>query len=158
MNRLMRTIGCGLCLIAVVATLGGHWLALQSVAWGRMLVAFSQTESVGNALRMTFDGKHPCHLCRKVMQGAQRERQDQEKHPWVKADKTARTVFRSAAHAGAGCAFKLPLAARPFVPGLHADFVQPPPTPPPRLLLRGAVAALQSVGGDSSELPVPLSS
>jgi hypothetical protein len=131
MNWLMRTIGCGLCLAAVVATLGGHWLALQSVAWCRMVAEFSQTESIGNALRMTFDGKHPCRLCRKVMQGAQRERQDQEKHPWVKADKKPELFFE-ARRTLLPDAPSTATAARPFVPSLHSEFDQPPPTPPPR--------------------------
>jgi hypothetical protein len=131
MNRLMRTIGSGLCLVAVLATLGGHWLALQSVAWGRMLAEFSRTESIGNAFRMTFDGKHSCPLCRQVQQGAQQEKQDQEKHPWVKAENQLELFFEMKGTLVPAAPATASLAV-PFVPGLHADFVQPPPTPPPR--------------------------
>ena len=93
MKRLYRLAGCLSCLAGVLATLGGHWATVQSYAWARMFAGFSQTESIGNALRMTFDGKHPCPLCRKVLQGAQHERQDQEKHPWVKVDKKPELFF-----------------------------------------------------------------
>jgi hypothetical protein len=59
--------------LAVIAALfvetGGHWLVLQSVAWTGMLLEYSQESSFGTAMQKTFDGEHPCDLC-KTIQGA----------------------------------------------------------------------------------------
>jgi hypothetical protein len=49
--------------LSLCAALGLHWAALQSVAWAGMLVNFSRTGSVAEAVAKTFDGQHPCPLC-----------------------------------------------------------------------------------------------
>jgi len=59
----------------LVLAVGGHWVLLQSVAWVRMTVSFSQAAPLDKALRMTFDGEHPCALCKAVKQGKQSERE-----------------------------------------------------------------------------------
>ena len=41
---------------------------LQGVAWVKMLVTYSQTEGVQEGLKMTFDGEHPCEMCRMISQ------------------------------------------------------------------------------------------
>ena len=58
---------------------GGHWVLLQSVAWVRMTVRFSQAASLEEALKMTFDGEHPCALCKAVKQGKQSEQEPQRR-------------------------------------------------------------------------------
>lgn len=58
--------------------LGGHWVALQSAAWVAMVVSYAaQEQSLAGALEKTFDGEHPCGLC-KVVQRGQDEEQKQE--------------------------------------------------------------------------------
>jgi len=60
--RLARVILiCGLC-----ASIGTHWVALQPVAWATMLVGYAKHTSMSEALAKTFDGKHPCGLCKTV--------------------------------------------------------------------------------------------
>ncbi len=66
-------------MIAGIHVLGGHWLALQTVAWMGMLAANSQTENLGAAFEKTFDGKHPCPLCTAVEAGQKKEKEEQEK-------------------------------------------------------------------------------
>jgi hypothetical protein len=39
---------------------------LQVVAWTRMLYQYSQGSTVSEALQKTFDGKHPCEICKRV--------------------------------------------------------------------------------------------
>lgn len=58
-----------LVLLAAVQILGGHWAVLQSVAWVKMVVDYSQSESVTVAIEKTFDGAHPCDLCKVVSKG-----------------------------------------------------------------------------------------
>ncbi len=50
-------------------TIGLHWAVLQSVAWTTMLVERTHEGSLITALTTTFDGQHPCKLCRLVRAG-----------------------------------------------------------------------------------------
>lgn len=75
MNRLTKWLA----VLALVASVGGHWAVLQSVAWTTMLVRFSQTMPLTQALAYTFDGKRPCALCMIVQQGRdEQKKQDQQ--------------------------------------------------------------------------------
>jgi hypothetical protein len=63
--------------LMLTLAIGGHWIFLQSVAWVGMAVNFSQSAPISEALVKTFDGKHPCQLCKFVEQGKKTEkRQD----------------------------------------------------------------------------------
>jgi hypothetical protein len=132
MNRLMRTIGCGLCLVAVLATLGGHWLALQSIAWGRMIAEFSRQDSVGTAVAKTFSGKYPCPLCLKIRDGLHQEQERQAKLPWLKTEQMPEAAWQFRFVSAPGAPTE-PRHEQPFVPTLHADFIDSPPCPPPRV-------------------------
>ncbi|MCC6233360.1 MAG: hypothetical protein IT580_11995 [Verrucomicrobiales bacterium] len=68
----------GMALLAVA--LGLHWAVLQTVAWTRMVLEFSQTAPLPVALSMTFDGRHGCSLCRVIERG---RRAEQESSPIV---------------------------------------------------------------------------
>jgi hypothetical protein len=133
MIKAFRMAGFAGCLVAVMAMCGGHWLALQSVAWGRMMVAFSQQDSLGTAIAKTLSGKHPCSLCLKIRKGWHQERQQQEEQPWLKTEKLPEAVWQwrclTAPPAPAA-----PHHEQPIVPVLHSDFIESPPAPPPRLL------------------------
>ena len=56
-------------IVALLAASGAHWAALQSVAWTTMLAENLQSTSLSQALVKTFDGKHPCPLCKSVAAG-----------------------------------------------------------------------------------------
>ena len=58
--------------------MGGHWLALQGVAWVTMLVNNSKEGSLVEAVGKTFDGAHPCSLCKAVASGQDEEREQKE--------------------------------------------------------------------------------
>lgn len=68
-----RHLATVLAIASVLLASGGHWLLLQSVAWGGMLIAHSKTTSLSEAISRTFDGKHPCKLCKVVQAGRERE-------------------------------------------------------------------------------------
>ncbi len=57
--------------LGLCAALGLHWFALQSVAWVGMLVHYSSCGSVASAVEKTFDGKHPCPLCKAISKAEQ---------------------------------------------------------------------------------------
>ena len=53
-------------------SLGFQWFSLQAVAWGSMLVQKTVQSDWKDAVQTTFDGQHPCELCR-VVQSSQAE-------------------------------------------------------------------------------------
>jgi len=51
---------------ALFLSAGGHLALLQGVAWATMIRDYSRTGSVTAAMEKTFDGKHPCAMCKKI--------------------------------------------------------------------------------------------
>jgi hypothetical protein len=51
---------------ALVLTTGLHWAALQTVAWTTMLANNLRCDSFSQAVGKTFDGRHPCCLCKAI--------------------------------------------------------------------------------------------
>jgi hypothetical protein len=60
--------------LALVAMLGAHWALLQTFAWTTMLADNLHSSSFHDAVTKTFDGKHPCCLCKAIAAGKQSER------------------------------------------------------------------------------------
>jgi len=50
----------------LVLTTGAHWAALQTVAWTNMLANNLRHDSFAEAVSKTFDGEHPCCLCKAI--------------------------------------------------------------------------------------------
>ena len=60
-------------------SIGLHWAVLQSAAWVGMAVAYSvEKGSVVEGLSDTFDGDHPCPLCKAVEKGVSSEQQPKD--------------------------------------------------------------------------------
>ena len=70
-------LGHVLLILALLGATGGHWTVLQTVAWADMLAKNLQTESVGAALTKTFDGQHPCKMCKQISAGKKAEKQSE---------------------------------------------------------------------------------
>ena len=68
-------LGQVLMLLVLFAASGGHWMALQSVAWSRMLVSYSRGGHIVAAVTKTFDGRHPCTLCKEIQRAKSSEPQ-----------------------------------------------------------------------------------
>lgn len=68
-------LGHILLIIALLGATGGHWTVLQTIAWADMLTKNLQTESVGAAIAKTFDGEHPCKMCKQISAGKKAEKQ-----------------------------------------------------------------------------------
>ncbi len=60
--------------VALACSLGLHWGFLKSVAWVGMIVSYSQDAPLREALAKTFDGKHPCPLCKAIAKGRRSEK------------------------------------------------------------------------------------
>ncbi len=113
--------------LVLVLNLGLHWALLQSVAWVSMIVHYSQSRPLLQAVVMTFDGDHPCALCSYVSEGRQREReQQQHQFPMQKLESVALDLapFRFLTPESESFRTPAPLPGRP---------PEAPPSPPPRL-------------------------
>ena len=113
--------------LALFLVAGGHWAMLQSVAWATMVKDFSKTGSLTEAVGKTFDGKHPCAMCKKLTNA----RASEERAPvTLKVDKKAEVFVASIRSE-----VPMPLA-RPIVYGPAPFVVMPerffaPPVPVP---------------------------
>jgi hypothetical protein len=56
-------------LFAMLFATGGQWAVLQSIAWTTMLADNLHSSSLKDAVTKTFDGKHPCCICKTVHEG-----------------------------------------------------------------------------------------
>lgn len=106
-------------------SLGLHWCFLQSVAWAGMIVSYSRDATFAEAISKTFDGLHPCKLCKLV----QNKKHSEKDHPFDKqVKKIDMMLFRTVA-----------LLDPPSL-AVHVDFklipvtspLRLPPTPPPK--------------------------
>ena len=82
MSKRLRRASHYLLIGTLFVSLGGHLVLLQTLAWGNMLMSFSRTESITEAAKMTFDGEHPCELCKAVKQ----TKKEEEKKPLLKSE------------------------------------------------------------------------
>jgi hypothetical protein len=122
-----RRFGQLLLVGTLILAVGGHWIVLQSVAWTSMMISYSQHASLREALQKTFDGRHPCTLCKLVTKG-----QTDEKKQTAQNGETKLDFF---------CELER-LAVPPPEPSVVPPLQSPaalvraesPPTPPPRSL------------------------
>ena len=116
-----------LVVLALVCSIGLHWAVLQSVAWVGMIVSYSQQGNLHEAIARTFDGKHPCQLCKIVNEGQKAEKSQKAVKAINKLD-LCNLIPPSFVHP----ALRLLEASR-FV-HLQQPRFEPPPSPPPRSL------------------------
>ena len=63
---------------ALVLTTGAHWAALQTVAWTTMFAAnLTSQQTLTEAVSETFDGKHPCPLCKAIATAKKSEKKSE---------------------------------------------------------------------------------
>lgn len=71
-----RRLGVLFCTLAVFQVLGGPLAALQTIAWIRMAVTYSQDDGVTAGVAKTFDGQHMCSLCKAIAKKREGEQKD----------------------------------------------------------------------------------
>lgn len=63
----LSVIGRSGVVLVLCLMMGLDWIALQTVAWTTMLVTNAhKTSSLAEAVSRTFDGEHPCDLCKRI--------------------------------------------------------------------------------------------
>jgi hypothetical protein len=65
-----------LLLVALLSATGTQWLVLQSIAWSAMLLDYSRHAPLAEAVQQTFDGEHPCTLCKNIERGKKSEKKN----------------------------------------------------------------------------------
>lgn len=77
MPKWLLSLGKLLLVGTLIVSMGGHFALLQTIAWGNMLVTYSNEATFSEAVAKTFDGDHPCELCHVVKQSKNEEKQKQ---------------------------------------------------------------------------------
>jgi hypothetical protein len=121
MDRVRNT----LLILVLLAGTGAHWGALQSVAWIRMLAENLRTSSFADAVSRTFDGQHPCSLCKVIASAKKSEKRMDFPQPLTKFEFPLTTQLLLLV---APTRFQLVPIGNKFIESLS----QQPPTPPPR--------------------------
>jgi hypothetical protein len=114
---------------ALFVSLGGHFALVQTFAWGNMLVEYSQSSSVLEAAKKTFDGEHPCHLCKVVKES----REQDEKKTLVKAESKMDVTVPVPVRLKEIVGQTIVIAVPPYG-GSDSDVCQCVPVPPPRVV------------------------
>lgn len=79
-------------LVFMALSVGLHWNVLQMIGWVSMTVEYSQTVPLSDALAMTFDGRHPCKLCKLVAEKGPTSEQTRGSVPLKKIEVSAQLV------------------------------------------------------------------
>jgi hypothetical protein len=110
-------------ILTLSVSIGLHWAALQSAAWMGMIIKYSHDGSFSEAIEKTFDGQHPCKLCKLVNAGKKAEKKSESKDSLKKLDLVSPNFALFAFHSD----------SEPKVSFLmHCGLrIEPPPTPPP---------------------------
>ncbi len=116
-----------LVIVALTISLGAHWAFLQSVAWVGMVYTYAKQAGLSEGISMTFDGDHPCCLCKAIQKGKADERKQQQKAAAPSNDlklglPPVKFVFDHPP--------RPPLSL--FVPSLLSEWISSPELPPPR--------------------------
>ena len=113
-------------IIALCSSIGMHWAALQSVAWATMLVDNARSGPIAEAIAKTFDGNHPCGLCKRVAAAKGSENKRDVQPLTAKPDLICATRAITLLPRCAGYSFAWSSVMSP-------ERVCAPPVPPPRL-------------------------
>jgi hypothetical protein len=115
-----------LLVVMLSLSIGAHWAILQSVAWCGMAISYSQDSSIKEGLAKTFDGKHPCKLCKIVAEGKKSEKKQEAQLKIAKMELFSISQLQ-------------PLSIPPLTPGFFptdsfpSNRTEAPLTPPPRI-------------------------
>lgn len=117
--------------MSLIVISGGHLFALQSLAWAKMAIEYSRSDSLQHALVKTFSGDYPCALCLKVQKSWQEKQKQDKELPSLTTEGISEAVCDSQP-------LSIPQAPAHLAPAgaFGADFFYSfsgtPPKPPPR--------------------------
>ena len=114
-----------LIVLALAGSIGMHWALLQTVAWTGMIISYSQESALADAVAKTFDGRHPCKLCKQIAK---------EKRSEKKPDSNSELGKLEFRYTPATFVFRAPTAYWESSATIFGGELlsYPPATPPPR--------------------------
>lgn len=121
---MLLKLGKVLIVFSLVATLSAHWALLQTVAWTSMLADNLESCSFHDAVVRTFDGQHPCPLCKAIAAAKKSEQKNQATFGQQKLDFPP--IEECLVLIGP------PRTEIPSLSSVSESILQKPPTPPPR--------------------------
>jgi hypothetical protein len=124
-HPVLKSIAKWLLVSALCFSLGLHWALLQGIAWTGMVVSYAENSSLSEAVAKTFDGRHPCKICKIVTEGKKSEQRQDVQKPALKLETSLPATQVVLFHPS----FISPPAALPDSPLARS---LTPPTPPPR--------------------------
>jgi hypothetical protein len=113
-------------IFALCLAIGLHWAALQSVAWTAMLIDYSKHTTLRQALTQTFDGDHPCAMCKGI--NAAQHSPKKQQAPLVVSKPDLICTTRTFGFIRSFTQFWFPPSRAAF-----SEHGESPPVPPPRL-------------------------
>jgi hypothetical protein len=123
---MLAQIGRFVVAFALCVSMGGQWVAMQSIAWTTMVISYSQHCSFRQAIVRTFDGGHPCDLCKGINKARGEEKKQDSQLSVSKTDLI--------------CTIRRVVLVPPFASLTFAQLItsptdgfQEPPSPPPRV-------------------------
>ena len=127
-GRVLARLPKLLIVLALACSIGLHWALLQVVAWTGMVISYAQDRPVTTAVADTFDGQHPCKLCKGIAKGKSAEK---------KAEFQLESSKVKFANEAAAFVFSMPPMLWEIAPrDENAEFLtHAPPVPPPRPVL-----------------------
>ncbi|MFM8684504.1 MAG: hypothetical protein ACKOEG_12165 [Chthoniobacterales bacterium] len=73
-SKIIVLLGPWCIAVALFLLAGGHWGAMQTMAWAGMLWNYTQTDgSLLSGVKKTFDGEHPCTMCDSIKTAKEKE-------------------------------------------------------------------------------------
>lgn len=73
---LNRYVRIAVAVLGCLHLCGGHWGVLQVVAWTKMIADYSAQHGLVEGAARTFDGEHPCCMCKAIAEGKKQESGD----------------------------------------------------------------------------------
>ncbi len=128
-----RQLSLVLTLAAWLFATGSQWDLVQAFGWGRMIVTYSQSMSLRQAVEKTFSGDTLCGVCELVQHANSKQDADGAKAPGSKAPEKLFLVSPSGVLAYATPA-PLCVGLVPAEAALLSADRPAPPLPPPRFL------------------------
>jgi hypothetical protein len=113
--------------VALACSIGLHWALCQAFAWANMVATYSRDTSLTEAIVKTFDGKHPCPLCKQISKSKRAEKKTDSTLDLKKQEFPYVATLFLFEPPSFYWEMRDPANAGPALP--HA-----PPVPPPRLL------------------------
>lgn len=108
---------------------------MQVVAWSKMIVDYSAQDGLVEGARKTFDGEHPCCLCKAIDEGKKNESKGEgdDKAPLLSSGLVLKDcLFETSVKVPSAPSRPTDLIFYPALDQRGISFGTSPPSPPPR--------------------------